>query len=91
MLSDKELLRSLNGQSSRRRRFSNQIAQISVTELETMAETMRAVGDEGGAEYLERQALALLDKKICRKIIRQGRRSQRRLGDLVMPLMEGIG
>jgi hypothetical protein len=56
-----------------------------------MAETLRAVGNEDGAEHLERQVLALLDKKICRKIIRQSRRSQRRLGDLVMPLIEGFG
>jgi hypothetical protein len=67
-----------------------QIKQISVRELENMAKHRRAVGDRQGADYLDIQALALLDKKICRKIIRQSRRAQCGVGGVVFPLINGI-
>ena len=64
--------------------------QTSVRELEVMAERLRTAGEERGAEYLDCQALALLDKKICRRVIRQSRRTQRGSGDQLIPLIEGL-
>lgn len=91
MLNNNELIQGLYVQRSRRRGRDRKIKKISVRKLEALADELRAVGDEQSAEHLECQAIELLDKKICRKIIRQSRRSSSGLGDLVMPLMEGIG
>ncbi|MES9861180.1 MAG: hypothetical protein ABW138_10060, partial [Candidatus Thiodiazotropha sp. 4PDIVS1] len=60
MLSNKELIQSLNRQRSRRRDDRNLFKQISVRELESLAGELRAVGDEVSAENLECQAIELL-------------------------------
>ncbi|MEJ2621328.1 MAG: hypothetical protein P8163_14010 [Candidatus Thiodiazotropha sp.] len=54
---------------SKPRGIRNLPNQASVRELEVMAVRLRDAGDEKGADYLERQALALLDRKICRKAL----------------------
>ncbi|MES9852920.1 MAG: hypothetical protein ABW170_13960 [Candidatus Thiodiazotropha sp. L084R] len=91
MLSNKELIQSLNRQRSRRRDDRNLFKQISIRELESLAGELRAVGDEVSAENLECQVIELLDKKICRKILQQSRKTRRGTGNLLGPLMEGTG
>jgi hypothetical protein len=88
MLSDKELLQSMDAQRSRRRDCRNHNKKVSVRELEKIADELRSIGDEHGADYFESQALTLLDIKICRKIVRQSRRTKHGLSDLVEPLMK---
>ena len=91
MLSDHEILRRMDAQKNREPGYSNLKGQSSVRELEAMAAELRSFGDERGAERLEQQALSLLDRKICKKIINQSRRTQRGLEGLVQPLMEKTG
>jgi hypothetical protein len=69
MLSDNELLVALDHSESKPRGMRNLANQASVRELEVMAVRLRDAGDEKGADYLERKALALLDRKICRKVL----------------------
>ena len=89
MLSNTQLFQRLNEQRSRRRGDGNLFKQITIRELESLAGELRAVGDEISAENLECQTIELLDKKICRKLLRQSRRARR--CDQMMSLMGRIG
>jgi hypothetical protein len=51
----------------------------SIRELELMAANFRCEGDNRGADELEDEIMNLLDKKICRKIIKRSRKEQKML------------
>jgi hypothetical protein len=44
-----------------------------------MAASFRSEGDNRGADELEDEIMNLLDKKICRKIIKRSRKEQKML------------
>ena len=69
MLTDIELLPGMDDTRPSPGSFRHIARQASVRELEVMAVRLRDAGDEKGAEYLERQAVALLDKKICYSVL----------------------
>jgi hypothetical protein len=69
MLTDNEMLVELDPKGSKPWGIRRLARQASVRELEVMAVRLRDAGDEKGAAYLERQAVALLDKKICRRVL----------------------
>jgi hypothetical protein len=69
MLTDNEVLVELDHTGSQPWGIRKLATQASVRELEVMAVRLRDAGDEKGAAYLERQAVALLDKKICRRVL----------------------
>jgi hypothetical protein len=51
----------------------------SIRELELMAANYRSEGDNSRAEEVEIEIMNLLDKKICRKIIKRSRKEQKLL------------
>jgi hypothetical protein len=51
----------------------------SIRELELMAANFRSEGDSSRAEEVEIEIMNLLDKKICRKIIKRSRKEQKLL------------
>lgn len=51
----------------------------SIRELERLAANLRRDGDCGGADVIDLEIMALLDKKICRKIIKRSRKEQKLL------------
>ncbi|MCG7947718.1 MAG: hypothetical protein AB2729_15790 [Candidatus Thiodiazotropha taylori] len=90
MLTDNERLPGMDDRSSRPRGFRHRVKQASVRELEVMAVRLRDAGDEKGAEYLERQAVALLDKKICRRVLTQSRQLKAGIDGREIPLIESL-
>ena len=91
MLSNHDILRRMDARKNQEPGYGNLKGRSSVRELEAMAEALRCFGDERGAERLELRALSLLDRKICKKIINQSRRAQRRLEGSAQPFMEKTG
>ncbi|MEW8026332.1 MAG: hypothetical protein AB2792_20445 [Candidatus Thiodiazotropha sp.] len=51
----------------------------SVRELELLAANLRRDGDSSRADVVDLEIMALLDKKICRKIIKRSRKEQKLL------------
>ncbi|MES9824652.1 MAG: hypothetical protein ABW127_09510 [Candidatus Thiodiazotropha endolucinida] len=51
----------------------------SVRELERLAANLRRDGDCSRADVIDLEIMALLDKKICRKIIKRSRKEQKLL------------
>ncbi|ODB82631.1 hypothetical protein A3195_19060 [Candidatus Thiodiazotropha endoloripes] len=90
MLTDNELLPGMDDTRPKQKGFRHMVKQTSVRELEVMAVRLRDAGDEKGAEYLERQAVALLDKKICRRVLTQSRQSKAGIDGKEIPLIESL-
>ncbi|MCG8489883.1 MAG: hypothetical protein MI756_20600 [Chromatiales bacterium] len=90
MLNDNELLPGMDDTRSKPKGFRHMVKQASVRELEVMAVRLRDAGDEKAAEYLERQAVALLDKKICRRVLTQSRKLQSGIDSQEIPLIERL-
>ncbi|MEW7995248.1 MAG: hypothetical protein AB2825_12505, partial [Candidatus Thiodiazotropha endolucinida] len=51
----------------------------SIRELERLAANLRRDGDCSRADVIDLEIMALLDKKICRKIIKRSRKEQKLL------------
>jgi hypothetical protein len=49
----------------------------SIRELELMAANFRSEGDNRGADEVDDEIMNLLDRKICRKIIKRSRKEQK--------------
>ena len=49
----------------------------SIRELELMASNLRRDGDNRAADEIDKEVMAMLEKKICRKIITQSRKEQK--------------
>ncbi|PVV06986.1 MAG: hypothetical protein B6D77_14790 [gamma proteobacterium symbiont of Ctena orbiculata] len=54
-------------------------AKGSIRELELIAADLRRGGEINRADEVDREIMAILDKKICRKIIKRSRKEQKML------------
>jgi hypothetical protein len=50
---------------------------VSVRELEAMAANLRQGGDNRKADEIDREIMEILERKICRKIIKRSRKEQK--------------
>jgi hypothetical protein len=50
---------------------------VSIFELEVMAASLRKGGENRKADEIDREIMAILDRKICRKIIKRSRKEQK--------------